>query len=226
MRTIALLALLLLATLYAWTQNPNTEFKHAIKLNNRSIFGYYIIETPSGREWGGSYVNLFHLAPSFLMRTAKGNFTEFTLDNVSVNFPYKRTYDGETYQPYNTNVQLMAARFLTLGKASFQRWVPMIGIALAPAVSSSRFYQPVGGLTIRHSRGASLATYLAPRIAYFTPKRLFIDFTANINLMTLGYSYQSRETLGLPSSLTTSAYTYLRLIYPAHRFQLGLGIKL
>jgi hypothetical protein len=226
MRTIALLALLLLATPLAWTQNPNTDFKYAVKLGNRSTIGYSVVSTPSGLLIQNPYLIGFHLVPSFLMRSAKGNFTEFSLDNIGFNLPNQRAYGGESYQPVNMNLHLMAARYLTLRKVSHQRWVPMVGLALAPSFSISRSYQLANGLTIRHGRGANLYTYLAPRLAYFSTKRVFVDFEANINLLAIGHTYQSREYLDQPNSQLTYNTFYLRLIPSSHQFRIGVGLKL
>lgn len=234
--TAIITCLFLLFSVNCIAQNPSSDFKYALKLSNQSSFSLSSVRDVNGNRIGGNQLRMFHLSPGLLMRTAKGNFLDFSLENIALNFSGKATTASPTFNPYRLGLSVKAGYYYSFFKQKTSHWVPALGVEAMPFFSTSRVQQLdiVSGSTgysysltpyARSSSTLGVQTFLSPRIMWFPGKRFFMDASLNLPLVALTYSH-SATTDPSQTQEFNRVRTRLLDVNQSLRLSVGIGVKL
>jgi hypothetical protein len=224
--TALLLSFLCLASL-AFGQNAATDFKYGIKLSNQMSWNYRRIRDTNGNTLGGGSVEIFNVQPGFLLKGGKGNFWDFSLQNIRTNL--NGSVDGKAL--YNIGLNVKVGYFYAFCKQKETHWIPMLGLELAPrfGMSRSRLFNQIAGSTysteytlFRSSFGGQL--YLTPRVMWCPGKRFFMDASLNIGLLQGSVSHSATNNPAASYPVRNS--TNVGLPLDGAHLSLGFGLKL
>jgi hypothetical protein len=227
----SLLILGLLSYLPTLAQSPAEDFKYGLKLNNRSSFNFSPIRDLNGNVISGGDVQLLSLSPAFVMRGSKGNFWDFSLQNLQMGVRPRQTGATPDFRPYYFGLTVKGGFFYTFAKSKVQHWLPMLGLEVNPSVSASQSQLvslfPTPTLTsykiAYQSFGAT--AFITPRVMWLPGKRFFMDAGISIPLMQVSYVNQnSSDPLGTSDFSTT--FTKFLGIEKTLQCAIGIGIKL
>lgn len=231
MRYATLLLSFLLFASFAFAQNATADFKYGIKLSNQSSWNYSRIRDSNGNVIGGGTVQLFHLQPGFLLKGSKGNFWDFSIQNINATFGSRAIASDPNSQLYNLSTNLKVGYFYTFFKQKTTHWAPMLGIEAAPYVGFARSrdtYSPLGTIAsstyFRTSSRFGTQILLAPRVLWCPGKRFFMDATLNMSLLRMGYSHFETNNPALSNLSRTR--TSFQLDNNGVQLTLGFGLKL
>lgn len=218
-------------------QNPNLNYKYALKISNLS--SYKSNFTALGRSSVGNGKTLQVLQPLItLQRKIKNNnLVEVELSTLNINSnrgsfyvyndsPPYNTSKVPLYKQRNTNISMRAEYIFVYGKIKDKRLVSNVGVGIMPGYNKMN-YISANPLSYSNSKTTiSCSVYISPRLTYFVKSNYFIDFNIPLNIIefSLKNSFNSNPKLDL-NNRKTSTFN-LDGLTTSLGFRLGFGIKL
>ncbi len=227
----SLLILGLISYLPILAQSPAEDFKFGLKLSNQSSFNFSRIRDVNGDVIGGGNVELFRPVPAFVMRGSKGNFWDFSLQNVNLGFGPRQTGTTPDFRPYHLGLSVRGGFFYTFAKSKVQHWLPMLGLEINPYVGASQSRQidftPSPNITpykIAYQTTGATA-YLTPRVMWLPGKRFFMDASISIPLIQVSYNSRNSSDPSVTSDYSGGTTKFLGF-EKTLQGSIGIGIKL
>jgi hypothetical protein len=239
MRIINLLILTssILNTNILHAQNPNLNYKYAIKLGNSS--SYKSNFTTFGRSSARNDKTLQILQPLITLqrKTQNNNFVEIELSSLNINSnrssfyvyndsPPYNTSKEPLYKQRNTNIAVRAEYIFVYGKIKDKRLVSNVGVGLMTSYNKMNYISASPMLYSNSITTLGCSVYISPKLTYFLKSKYFIDLSLPLNLaeFSLNSSYNSNPKLDL-NNRKTSTFNFDGLT-TSFGFRLGFGIKL
>lgn len=236
----AFIALLIFKIVCA--QNPNTDYRFAIKVYNlgrydetnkyRSTnpvaFNYYHDKTAT--------LNLLHPTIAVQWRSKKNNFHEIELTDLKWEKTDLSTYASN--DSIKTNILVyeesfirinIAARYefiLMFNKKKEKKLIPSVGFAASPYYNRVSSFPGIASSFAKSEQNMGLKMFVTPRITYFIKQKLFIDLNIPVCVSQVQYTKEKNEDPSMPLAQreisTFDANTFPKMFSA----RVGIGIKL
>jgi hypothetical protein len=229
MKTTFAAAIALLISFSAFAQNPNLDFKYALKGYNQSTLKFtednYLSESKI------TQVGLFDPVVAFQWQTKKNNAHEVSLDYIGSGF-YKRNgvqYDTIQLDDSGNSFSILAGyeHLILFNKLQNTKLIPSLGFGVNPYFNYyhykntyDRFFSESTGSTI----GAKVT--ITPRLLYFFNSRFFGD--VNLPLYVADFFHESVTVIQKPTQEfdPSSRTSELEMFPKVYNLRIGLGLKL
>ena len=211
-------------------QSPAADFKFGLKLSNQSSFNFSRIRDVNGDVIGGGNVELFRPVPAFVVRGSKGNFWDFSLQNLNMGFGPRQTGTTPEFRPYHLGLSVRGGFFYTFAKSKVQHWLPMLGLEINPYLGASQSQQitstqwpSLNPYKIAYQTAGATA-YLTPRVMWLPGKRFFMDAGISIPLIQVNYNNLNSSDPNRTGDFSSTTTKFLG-IEKTLQGSIGVGIK-
>jgi hypothetical protein len=226
-------------------QNPNLDYKSAIKIYNVTSFdlnnynngpssGYYY-------QVDKSTTQILHPSVAFQWKTKSRNFHEIELSNFSVKTVIDRVaiVDGTTGKvAYVESGGREVTTFISAGyeynllltrksdSKPDKRLVPFLGLGLNPYyIRNSSYAEASDRYTTFESR-TGFKTFITPRLNYFFKSRVFLDLNVPFCILDGHVAVRTNRNPLIPSNQQTITNFDFSALPSFYSIRLGIGIKL
>jgi hypothetical protein len=220
------------------SQNPNLDYKFAVKLYNLTTYSESSISRndttviPSFLE--SSNLQILHPTFAFQWKTKKNNFHEIELTNLALGVVKNGTEndttgDGEIMgksKLVTTSISMRYEYILNLNKIADNKLVPSVGFAANPYYSMANYKPGVTNLFPASVINLGLKIFVIPRVTYYFSPRFFFDLDVPLCFFdTYLQSVKSDDpTLPIPertiTTITIDAFPKLFC-----QLRIGFGLK-
>jgi hypothetical protein len=224
---------LLISCIRIIAQNPNLDYKTAIKVYNISTlqiirhgvyFGTY--NTPSYN------LEIMHPALAIQWQMGKQNFHEVELTRLLVNKKYN-TYDiygpAGAWEPGGSrNVTDIALRYeyrICFAKKRDRKFVPSLGFGLAPSFFRNSFDPNYTSQYDLSTTTVALEGQIIPGLNYHLNSRFYLDLNIPVSVASFGITTSKNTNPQIPvqqQKISNFDFLFLESFYTV---RLGLGFK-
>jgi len=236
MKSYIFLFIMLLFAISSWSQNPNLDYKKAIKVYNLTSFEGFSKYTTDTTQYSKTTLQILHPTIAFQWKTKKNNFHEIELTDFNLGKTGTETEitknPGDNGQKIDGNDLLttsISARYefiLNFNKTKDKKLVPSFGFAINPYFRLNKYAPSVSTLYATTEQIIGLRAFFTPRLTYFITSKLFIDFNIplpvfdyhNITDKTENPSLTSEEQVNYSGGFETTPKIFCARI--------GIGLKI
>jgi hypothetical protein len=183
--------LLLLIVKIGWTQNPNLDYKSALKIYNLTTFeeqtkSRRLNDTSSNRyQYTTRTLQIFHPTIAFQWKSKKNNFHEIELTSLmfdkigtKTEIINDTTHNSQTINGDDIATTLVSARYeyiLNFNKSKERKIIPSIGFGINPYYRHNNISPKISSSFSTSEISVGIRTFITPRLLYFMTSKFFID---------------------------------------------------
>lgn len=222
-------------------QNPNTDYRFAIKVYNLARYeevdkfrrtnpveyNYYHDHTKS--------LKLFHPTVAVQWKTKRNNFheielTDFEWENTALTTHANNDSIKTSVLVYDENISrtIFAARYefqLMFNKKKERKLVPSLGFAASPYYKRLSSRPGISSSFPKSEQTIGLKMFVTPRITYFIKQKLFLDFNIPICISETEFAKEKNGDPSLPSAQREIFSLDAKTIPQMFSARVGIGIK-
>lgn len=229
---INILIFALLASVHVYSQNPNLNYKNAIKVGNLSGYQSNYTRFGNGTSSSSNTIKILHPIITFQHVTKQSNFIEIELNSLNVNNTRSGFWvnNNSSLSPYqtlkNTDISIRAEYNFVYGKIKDRRLVSSVGVGIMPFFNKTKYISFNPNEFSNSVAAGGLDIYIAPKLSYFFKSKFFIDTSFPLHFMKLGvYSNYSNDPSLKESSRKTSVYDF-NALFSFYGLRLAIGMKI
>ncbi len=236
-----LLIVFSLAALTGLTQNPNLDYKNAVKVYNLSTYEENVsFHGDSSRQSLRNYTSAYqilHPTIAFQWNTRTNNFHEIELTNFMVSkFQNKTEIVNDstgnvlsTLSGKNSISTLISIRYeyiITFNKNKDKKIVPSLGLSASPFFKQNNTSPQVPNLLNGLETTIGIRTYIIPRLTYYFSPRFFCDLNVPLCFTDINASTVKNENPTNPANQSTTTTFNLATFPKILSGRLGIGVKI
>lgn len=234
MKKFSLLLVFIFVLKLSWSQNPNLDFKYAIKVYNLTTYeersNALNFSTQSSKS-----LQILHPTIAFQWTTGKKNNHELELTNFSLGSLETKTEITDTTNNTNkttdnditsTSISVRYEYIINFSKNADKKIVPAIGFAANPYFTKINS-EPKATHQFPYSEifiGTKL--FVVPRLSFFITSRFFLDLNIPICVSDIYYSSYTNENPALEKEEQTTSAINVDIFPMLFSGRIGVGIKL
>jgi hypothetical protein len=241
---IKLLTLILLKIVVekSWGQNPNLDYKSALKVYNLTTFEE---QTKSNKlndsssyqiQNSSTSLQILHPTIAFQWKSKKNNFHEIELtgfvlekNNTKTEIINDTTNNGQTINGDDLTMTFISARYeyiVNFNKSKDSKLVPSIGFGINPYYRQNN-YSPLTSNSFPTSEIiGGVRTFITPRLTYFLTSKLFVDLNIPLCFFDTYILTNKENKPSIPVSRRTISSFNFDSFPAALSARIGIGIKL
>lgn len=239
MKQLIALLFLTIVTNTAWSQNPNLEYKNALKVYNlssweeRSISSRLTANSPLFQQTKAT-VQFFQPTIAFQWKSKKSNFHEIELtsfrltsidekiDSVAIS----GTTVTEGTKVSNVDISLRYEFILNFNKSKDTRFVPSVGFGVNPYYTYNLESPQASNLFDSSETNLGMRAFVTPRLSYFINSKIFLDLNIPICFFDAFYNSVIEEDPAIPLLDRTRSDSNLSFSPNFFSGRIGIGVKL
>lgn len=241
MKNYALIISLLLLSNFAWSQNPNLDYKHAVKIYNVSTYSRTSNKTfmndSLNTQMKEIYSSFQFFNPSIALQwaTKRNNFHEISMGNMQFGkTQMKREISSDSsatqvLSGYQNKTSSMAGRYefiLNFNKSKDTKFVPSLGFGVSPYFSMSRSKPLVASAFPTSQNRIGFNVFIAPRLTYYFSSKFFLDVNIPICLVDNYMQINKSNNPILPAGQGTVSTYNINQFPKIFTGRVGIGLKI
>ena len=241
MKKLISIFVLLLVSLYGWSQNTNLDYEYAIKLYNLTTFEDYSKTGVDTSTWNSYYytdktLQVLYPTVSFQWKTKKNDFheielTSFRLDKVETGTETVIDSLGtiETISGGEIITTSISARYeyiLNFNKSNDSKLVPSLGFGINPYYRQSNRMPYVSNEYQSSEKSIGARVFVSPRLTYYFSSRFFIDLNIPVCFSDIYFQSDKDEDPTLTIEQRTINTFDFESFPKFFSGRIGIGLKL
>lgn len=225
---------LLIGSVTVKAQNPNLDYKAAVKIYNISTLEIIRHAVYFGTNNTRSYnLQLMHPALALQWQSRRRNFHEVELTRLMINKSYN-TYDVglpggglERSGSRNlTNISLRYEHILSFAKNKDRRFVPSLGFGLASTLYRFSFDPKSSTQFKLATTNVAFEGQVTPRLNYHLKSRFYLDLNVPVSVARFGATTSTNRNPQIPVRQQKISNFDFSLLPSFYSVRLGLGFKI
>ncbi len=224
------------------TQNPNLDYKNAIKIYNQTSFEEFS-KTLRTNDSSGNYLDyrstnlqILHPTIAYQCKTKKNNFREFELTGFSFAKNVERTEFRNNSG--SSNVLLAGTKRVTsyiavryeyifnFNKNKDKKLVPSIGIGINPYFRSIKDTPKVSTVYRTSESDCGFKTFIDPRLTYYFSPKFFLDVNAPLTIQDFDFKTSIDDNPAIPVNQRKITTIDFNVFHNIANLRIGIGLKI
>lgn len=236
-------SLLMLCTSLSFAQNPNLDFKYAIKVSNMATLEKRVFLTRHSDSFvtisRDNDLQIFNPTIAFQIKNKKQNIHEIELTSLELqreknNTIYYRDNLGELQKLQtlagatfiNTSIAFRYEYIINFAKKQNSRFMPSLGLALMPYYQRSKMVPELSVYYPETRTYIGVRGFVTPRVSYLISKRLSADVNIPV-CVTDTYSEIFRtNNPTLPAAAQKNTHTSMETMPKFFSVRAGLRVTI
>lgn len=236
MKKCFLLLILLLFIKSGWSQNPNLDYKKALKVYNLTTYEDYSKSKNDTTRFTSTTLQILHPTFAFQWKSKKNNFHEIELTDFHLAKARTKT---EITKNLSDNGQLLSGNdlvttsisvrydyIINFCKSKDKKLVPSLGFGINPYFRLNKYVPTLSTSFPATEQFFGVRAFFTPRLTYYLTSKLFIDI--NIPLCVFDY-YNLTDKVNNPSLTLNEQKNYSSSFETSPRIfsgRIGIGLKI
>jgi hypothetical protein len=242
MRKTGVVILLLSIMTSGWTQNPNLDYKYAVKIYNLTSFEEYSKTKKPDETSASSYytttsmLQILQPAVAFQWKTSRNNFREIELTSfMSGQVRTKTELKNDTAdisqtvgdnKVLSTSVSARYEYIVNFNKQKDKKLVPSVGFGVNPYYRQNKNLPGVSSSFSATEKYLGVRLFITPGLSYYLTSKLFLNINIPLCVGEIYYMVDKDENpLYSANQRTTSSVNFSEFpkIFCG---RIGVGLKL